>query len=215
MRFLLLFLLMGCTGAFAATIHDTLYINSGTATMYDGTTFPFKAYNSSDQFDQQNKLVTLNAGDDLELVIINNDSEPHGFSISNTSITPLVIAPSDTGSVSHFFPDQALHVYYDQLDQPNNTYMGLGGMIAILGTSDSEYYWDLKTHDSTYSAELGQGNSVDWTSYYPEHFTINGKSFPETTADTLTSIQGSIGEVMHIYIANPGQIGRASCRERV
>lgn len=188
-----------------ATVHDTLYINAGIATMYDGTIFPFKAFNATDQFEDLNKLVKVMAGDDLELVVINNDTDEHGFSITNTSVVPQVIQPGDTGYVSYSFPDQAAFIYYDHLDFPNSTYMGLSGVLAVLGTSDNEFYWDMKTHDSTYSAELDAGNTVDWNTYYPTHFTVNGKGFPETLSDTLTNVSGSMGEVIHIYLAGTGR----------
>lgn len=198
-------LLLLMLGAKADTVQDTLYINAGTATMYDGTTFPYMAFNPTNQFDQANVLITLNIGDDLDLVVINNDIAEHGFTVKNSAITPQVIQPGDTAYVSQSFPEPALFIYYDHLDQPDNNYMGLGGMIAVLGSSDRRFYWDMKTHDSTYSAELDAGNNVDWDSYYPQHFTINGKSFPETTTDTLTRIIGSMGDVIHIHLANTGR----------
>ena len=205
MKLLTSFFCLFALGLNAATVHDTLYINAGTATMYDGTTFPFKAFNGTDQFEGLNKLVRVMAGDDLELVVINNDTEEHGFGIWNTVVVPQVIQPGDTGYVSHSFPDLAAFIYYDHLDFPNNSYMGLSGILAVLGTSDSEYYWDMKTHDSIYSAELDAGNPVDWNSYDPDHFTINGKGFPAALSDTLINISGSIGDVVHIYMTGAGR----------
>ena len=65
MRILLPLICFFSLGLNAATVYDTLYINTGTATMQDNTTFPFKAFNASDQFEGQNKLITLIAGDDF------------------------------------------------------------------------------------------------------------------------------------------------------
>ena len=49
------------------------------------------------------------------------------------------------------------------------------------------------------------GNTVDWTTYYPDYFTINGNSNPHINADASARVVGNVGDTINIYMVNTGQ----------
>jgi len=81
----------------------------------------------------------------------------------------------------------------------------LGGMIVIKDDNATDFFWNMKEHQRDWNDTIGGGASVDWSTYYPEYFTINGKSNPFINEDANARVTGSMGEVMHIYMVNTGQ----------
>jgi FtsP/CotA-like multicopper oxidase with cupredoxin domain len=84
--------------------------------------------------------------------------------------------------------------------------MGLAGMISVNMPIDSKiYFWNLKEHQTQFSAALTQKIKVDWGKYYPDYFTINGLSFPDLQNDVSAKPTGKVGERILIAITNTGQ----------
>jgi FtsP/CotA-like multicopper oxidase with cupredoxin domain len=85
--------------------------------------------------------------------------------------------------------------------------MRLGGMIIVKnpGVSASHFYWHIKEHQKQFNEELDKGNPVDWTTYYPDYFTINGNSNPHINADAAARVVGNVGDTIIINMVNTGQ----------
>ena len=48
-------------------------------------------------------------------------------------------------------------------------------------------------------------NSTFGNNYYPDYFTVNGKSNPDINNDADARVIGGVGDTIRIYIANTGQ----------
>ena len=193
------------TSAMAADVSETLYINRGEFVASDGNTFAYMAFNRTLVFEKENAIIEVNIGDNLEIKIINNDTIVHGFDIKNYVGVNNVIQPGDSVTVTCTFSSEKVLVYYDSYNYPNNTYMGLSGMIAVSDNSFSKFYWNVKEHQQTYNDTIANGYSVDWQTYYPDYFTINGESAPNINVDAKARITGAVNETIYLYITNTGQ----------
>jgi len=91
------------------------------------------------------------------------------------------------------------------LDYPKNTYLGLSGMIVVKDKIEKSFYWNIKEFDSKWNEQLIKGQSVNWTNYSPNYFTINGRSNPKIDLDPKARITGEVGDTLILYITNTGQ----------
>ena len=200
-----LLLLLTVSSGYSATVYDTLYLNKGTMTTADASSFAYLAFNNSDVFDQENHRITLSIGDSLYLRVINTDSEVHGFDITNTTGYSATIPAGDSATIACKFDELGIYIFHDNYNYPNNRYMGAAGMICVDDFADSKFYWNLKEHTESWNDSLNNGWTVNWMDYYPDQFSINGKNTPDINADVDARITGSVGETMRLYVANSGQ----------
>lgn len=189
----------------AATQFDTLYINRGEFVTIKKTSFPALAFNRSRAYETANALIVSHPGDTLDLDIINNDTAPHAFSLRSDDFSFTVIPSGGSHTQRIVTNNVGAYYYCDPLNYPQNAYMGLGGMIAVLPDNSKSYFWNIKEHELAYSNAIAQGQSVEWSKYDPDYFTINGKSFPDIELDSLAKIRASVGEKVYVFITNTGQ----------
>ena len=193
--------------SFAATVNQTLYINRGTfVTVNSMSTFPYFAYNNSSSFDSRNEVINVATSDMLVIKVINNDTVVHGFNVKGYTGVNATINPGDSIIDTLTFTNERIYIYYDNYQYPKNRYMGAAGMICVNNsTTDKKFWWNVKEHQVAYNNQLAAGNSVSWSSYDPDYFTINGLSHPDLQNDTTARITGSVGDTIHIFVANTGQ----------
>lgn len=189
----------------AVTQTQTLYINSGQYLAVDNSTFPRLAFNPTTTFEAANVQIQINNTDTLELTIQNNDSVVHGFDIKGFSGIQTTINPGGTAVVSVTFPMVGCYIYYDHLNAPDYAYLGLSGMIVADAFAGPSFFWNIKDHQKGYNDSLMAGTSVDWNSYYPDYFVINGKSNPDINSDPTARVIGNVGQTIRLYMANTGQ----------
>lgn len=163
------------------------------------------AFNASKGFQQRNERLEVSFGDSLELTVVNNDSEIHGFKVKNHPSGQVQINPGDSATVMLSFVQPGLFIYYDPLDSPNNSYMGLAGMIIVKDNNYKSFYWNIKEHMTAFSDDISNNVSVDWSTYDPGYFTVNSLSFPDINADASARISGKVGDTIYLYMANTGQ----------
>lgn len=197
-----LFLLSFLT--FAATIQQRLVINRGNFITIKQTSFPFVAFNEDSAFNSLNKVISVSTSDTVIITVINNDSIQHGFAIKNFLMTPLLVGAGDSAAAALFFPEEGIFIYYDHLNFPNNAYLGLGGMICVNSSSHKKFFWNIKEHQAFFNEQITAGNSVDWNSYAPDYFTINGLSFPDLQNDSTAVVNANVGDTVLIFVANTG-----------
>ena len=190
--------------AVAAEAADTLYINRGTFVTIKKTSFQALAVNSSPVYQQNSLVIHKTPGSDLTLVIINNDTAIHGFAVKEL-IAPVVILPGKSISVTSTLLKEGLYLFYDQIDYPKNTYLGVSGMIAVANSDYRSFFWNLREYQSSLNGSLVQGKSFTKPSYNPDYFTVNGLSYPDIQNDTTARVWGSVGDTIRIYMANTGQ----------
>ncbi|MDG1842184.1 MAG: multicopper oxidase domain-containing protein [Crocinitomicaceae bacterium] len=201
--FLIHFLIISC-GVYSATVNKTIYINAGQMTCFDGNQMFYNAFNESTVFNNQNTQLSIQVGDSLLLKIINNDSIIHGFDIKWTNGLNQIIPSGDSSEIIFSSQEVGAFIYFDPLNYPNNAYVGLSGIIAV-GINTNSYFWNIKDHKLSWNDTIGNGNQVNWLSYYPDYFTINGKSNPNINLDTSARVVGNIGDTILIFMANTGQ----------
>ena len=206
-RFRIAFVLSSiCFGASASAslVQDTVYINRGIFTTVSGSTFPWLAFNATALYDPLNKVILLAPGDQLQLTVQNNDTLVHGIAIEGVLSQPGSIAPGASITVSLTTSIERTYIYRDPTDDPNNTYLGLGGMICVNAAATQVYFWNIKEHLTGFNYALASGGSVDWSNYEPDYFTINAKSFPDLQNDPTAKINCSVSDTVTIFIANTG-----------
>ena len=189
---------------FANNIDQTLFLNAGQAYCVDGHQMAFMAFNSTSVFEQRNVQLSVEVGDTLSLSVINNDTIVHGFDIKGMIGLRDTILPGDTAQFIFSSSNLGLFIYYDHLNYPNHAYMGLSGIIAV-GINEQSFFWNIKDHQSEWNDSLAYGGVVDWLDYYPDYFTINGRSNPNINGDTTARVVGGIGDTILIFMANTGQ----------
>lgn len=189
---------------FAQTVSHKLYLNTGDFTAVDGAAFPYAAFNESPAFSMRNADIHLAPGDSLAVMLVNNDTVAHYFSVQGISGS-LMVAAGDSGNASFYFPDAGTYIYADTQSTPGYAYLGAAGIVAVTdGSEDANFYWNVKTHDSSFNAQLLAGQFVDWAQYDPDYNTVNGLSKPDIEADSSAKIRGTVGEKILIHVANTG-----------
>ncbi len=201
---LLLFLCSLLSGYVCATkVFQNLFINRGILTTVKSTTFPVLAFNSSTTFVSANTVVSCLKNDTLIITVTNNDTASHGFKVKNYPGISYTINPAANITCTVLPTQRSTFIYYDHLAYPRNTYMGLAGIIAVKDKpTDIVYYWNIKEHSSPYNQQLGY--NVNWNTYYPDYFTINGKSYSQLQLDPTVKITNNIYDTIYIYVANTG-----------
>lgn len=187
--------------SFGLTSYDTLYINRGSFTAVNGVMFDYLAFNKSAQFEQENERIILALGDTIELTVVNNDTVMHGFEIKGFGV-PYTITPGSNVQVEYFSLTESATIFYDHL--ADFAYLGLAGMI-VTTNHDKNFYWNMKDHQKDWNDSIAQGGVVNWDEYYPDYFTINGKSNPDINLDTNARVTGAINDTIHIYMVNTGK----------
>lgn len=186
------------------TLNKRIYINRGNFVTVKNTTFPFLAFNSTPSFDPKNTVLKAQIGDSLKITVVNNDSLVHGFQIKNSTIPSLTLSAGDSATVTITANSAKAYIYFDSYQFPNNSYLGLAGMICFESPALKSYYWNIKDHQTDYNQSLSTGTPVNWNVYYPDYFTINGLSFPDLQNDTTARVDVSLGDTTRIYLVNTG-----------
>lgn len=202
---LLLLFIVYNNWAEAKEVNQKLYIHRGVFRTAFDSTFNAVTYNVSPDFKQSSAIINVSTGENLNLVIFNNDTAVHGFAIKSMPEKSLIINPGDSASISIKFSGIGTFIYYDHLNFPLNAFLGLSGMIAVdNGQKQGKFYWNMQEHHLSFYTNIHNGQQVDWSEYDPGFFTINGKNFPHTQEDTLIRVTGAVGDTILLFIANSG-----------
>jgi FtsP/CotA-like multicopper oxidase with cupredoxin domain len=193
--------LLTCSSLFALQVKDTVYINRGTFTAFNSDQFAYLAFNETSNFNQENARFVMNTNDTLVLRVINNDSLEHGFAVKNTNINSLLNS-GDSITISYSSALNTAAIFYDPLLDYN--YLGLSGMIVVTNHARN-FFWNMKDHQQSWNDSIANSNAVNWSDYYPDYFTINGRSNPDINTDSSARVRGNVGDTIHIYMVNTGR----------
>ena len=201
--FVLTALLLAAVAAEQAVASDTLYINRGNLITVKKTNIRSFAFNRTPNFEANNFVIKIASGF-LDLIIINNDTVLHGFSL--IGFGPLTQGIKPDSSAKILLPiNEGMYLYYDPVNAPSNVYMGAAGMIVVSNSGQRSFYWNLKEHESRLNDSISTGGHFRKQTYNPDFFTINGLSYPDIQNDTTARVWGSVGDTIRIYLANTGQ----------
>ena len=198
-------LIATCTLSHAATIDVRLVIESGTHTLSGGSTADVLTYSASGNFEENSSLLVWNLGDDVNLKIVNNDVNDHGF-IATGLVSFGAISAGDSASQTINLNSEGVFRYYDDFNTPFNSYMGLSGIIHVKNPTDLTpyFYWDIREIQSDWNPLLASGGSVNLTDYDPDYFTVNGNHNPNINADPIARVTGNVGQEFKIVMVNNG-----------
>lgn len=202
-----LLLIFALSGIFlsANTVNKDLFIISDSLRFGSGEVIPYTTFNDSESFSENNPVISLLEGDSLSIRVINNDSIVHQFKVKGFDQTLSTVNPGDTVYVGMRFNNSGCYIYYDPLNYPNNYHIGLSGMISVSRASYKSFYWNIKEHHIGLNTEIIEGQNIDWESYTPNYFTINGNSNPEINQDSTARIIGNVGDTIILFVSNTGK----------
>lgn len=163
-------------------------------------TFYGISFNSTPTFEISSRTLTVPTQQACTLTIINTDSLLHTFQIDALSIAEN-IAPSSSATIVFSVNQKQILPYYSSV----GTQCGATGVLIAGYASNRLYTWNLAEFDTLISKELASGNNVSIDqNYRPQLFTINGKNYPNTLADTSQYVQERVGDSIYIAIFNSG-----------
>lgn len=203
-QFMMLLLLLGSFQAEAATVNTTIYILRDSIHFNDGTALPYVTFNENNTYSSTNARIVVDQGDQLDLWVVNFDSEVHEFRIQGQTNT-VSIPVGDSVQVFYDCNTAGVYIFHDPMNFPDNASVGLSGMLVVRNTSHAGFYWNIKEHEVGNNTLVFNGTSPSWSTYYPEYFTINGKSAPDINADPNARVVGNVNDTIYIYMANTGQ----------
>ena len=204
-KWLILLLIFLSVQSFAATVNKKIYIISDSLETVSGDKIPYITFNESNVFSQTNPILEFQVGDSLSLWIVNKDSVLHHFQIKDGGNIVQIIPSGDSVLIGKKFLIEGSYIYFDPLDFPENSYLGLSGMLIVKNHNHSSFYWNIKEHISDWNQTLVTNGTVSWDTYYPQYFTINGVSNPNINLNQNARIIGSVNDTLILNLANTGQ----------
>lgn len=211
----------------AATISKTFYITDGTPTMITGETVYLRGYSSSaSSLNVPGESMVVQEGDTVTIKIVNTLSTPHSFVIDGM-VDSGTISGGQTKTVTFTAKNPGSYVYYDKLNAPYNTLIGLHGGFAVMPynkpnqlysgspTFVQQYFWIFNDIDPIWTKAIQSGKTPS-TPYTPRYFTLNGlggrppgapgSGDPNIDAmvDPRSALRGSIGDRALVRAFNIG-----------
>lgn len=190
---------------FSITVTKKIFIVSDSLETVGAIKFPYRTFNETQDFNQTNVRIELEVFDSLSLWVVNKDTIVHHFEINGFANTFYSIPVNDSVLVGAKFNVPNNYIFYDPLNFPTQSFLGLAGMIVVKDHNHDSFYWNIKEHDSTWNVNLLNNESVNWPEYNPKFFTINGNSNPNINLDSDARITGNVGDTLILYIVNSGQ----------
>ncbi|MEM6764503.1 MAG: multicopper oxidase domain-containing protein [Bacteroidota bacterium] len=185
-------------------VKKTVYINKGIMLTPDEVALECINFNDSQTFSATNAVISLSPGSELELTVVNTDSNPHNIQIKGKEVNDQAIPAGEQKTYIIEFPSEGVFLLHDNLKGKDNRYLGLGAVIHVHEFSGSTFYWNLKEHYSNWNFLLEYGGAVNYQIFEPDYFTINGLSQPDLQDDPTAALHGKVGEAIRLVIANTG-----------
>ncbi len=167
------------------------------------STIPYFTFSETGAFDSSNVILRFNVGDEVTFNVKNETDFTCGFEVKEHETIDR-IAMGETKSVTITFSQEGTFLYQDPIN--DHRALGLGGMVVISNFNGAEYFGVFTEHNEEWVAAIADGGVYNKKTYGPDVFTINGKGFPRTMADSLAMIMGHVGDTIRIHITNAGQM---------
>ena len=184
---------------------DTLsiFINAGQHQLVDSATIPAKAFNLTPEFKLDGQLFRFTKGQEVIFKIINTDTIGHTIEIQEYGFSTFI----DSGKLvitTITFSSNGLFQMCSKTKYPQEKYLGLSSLIAVESNWGNSFYWNIKEYQSSFNTAIQNGDAIDFTTYTPDYFLINGRSNPDIATDTLAKIRGKVGDTITLHILNSG-----------
>jgi hypothetical protein len=197
------FLVCGLTHA--TTIDVRLIIKSGSLTLSGGNSVEVITYGNTNLFSKNSALLVWDLGDTINLKIVNNDNNTHGFNAEGLVSYGAINAGDSLTQIINL-SNTGVFRYSDNVNPHFNSYLGLSGIIHIKDPSDLTpyFYWDIREVQSEWNPIINNSGAVNLTNYDPDYFTINGNHNPNINLDPIAKVTGSVGVEFKIILVNNG-----------
>lgn len=197
--------------SYASIIHQKIVLNKGELLTVDSVQVPYYAFNADTVFGQTNERLKIVIGDSLVLSVMNNTADVQEFVLTDFSINR-TIAAGATEQVTLHALKAGIHIYLAGKSGKQIDLWGAAGMLIITNQSDavkSTFYWNLKDFESQKVLQLDSGKSVDWSTYYPDYFMVNGLGKDQLVGDAASNVKGAVGESILIMLTNTGNVNHS------
>jgi hypothetical protein len=192
-------------GLYSNSISERVFINRGFFQAVDSVLIPALAINSSATYDRQCVHIPASLGDTLLLMVVNNDTVNHAFALGAQTYLANIL-PGDSALATIPCNADGLWILHDPSPNKEFAYLGAAAILHVEGGSPQHsYYWNIHEFQVAFNTALVAGQSVDFSQYYPDYFTVNGRSYPDTETDNLARLMGAVGDTLHIHVANTGK----------
>lgn len=182
-----------------------LVITSGNFNLAGGVSAPGLIYSENTSFQESSDLFIWTVGDDVNLRVVNQDVNSHGFVLDGYSDFGS-IPSGDSIEMNIQLLAPGVFRYYDPLNSPYNEYLGLSGFVHVKEVSDNidYFYWDIREFEENWNTTISSGGSPVLSDYNPAFFRINGNSNPQINLDSQARVTGSVGNEFRIILVNNG-----------
>jgi hypothetical protein len=198
---LVLLLLSVCASGQTDTIR--IFINAGQHQLVDSATIPAKAFNLTSEFKLDGQIFRFTQGQEVIFKITNTDTIGHTIEIPAYGFSTFI----DSGKLvvtPITFSSNGLFQMCSKTNYPQEKYLGLSSLITVESNWDHSFYWNIKEYQSSFNTAIQNGDAIDFTTYTPDYFLINGRSNPEIDNDSLAKIRGKVGDTITLHILNSG-----------
>ncbi len=200
----ILLLCFGYLNSWATVQHDTLYINRQINTVATYSVH-YCSFNNTDTFQVKNHDLTKPINDTIDLVVINNDSLSHTFTIDNYITSGNTIAAGDTGRFEITINTEGTYRYYS--DVPYGQMLGASGILQVGYDSQIPFFWNLFDYQSVEGEQIALGNATGYTiPYLPEVYSFNNLPYPDILNDSTCYLNASVNDNIVISIVNSGNM---------
>lgn len=190
--------------ASAATVDIRLELKSGQRAIPGGTVEAW-VYTANVGFVPGSDLLVWETGDVVNLKVVNTLPEAHGFVIEGLLDLGL-IAPGDSAQQQIISTGTGIYRYFDPVNAPYNTYMGLAGIVHIKTPGDpvSYFYWNISEQEKDWNTAIPSGATPLLSDYDPDLFFINGNYNPYINQDPVARVNGNVGSEFRVIMVNNG-----------
>ena len=197
--------------SYANLINQKIVLNKGQLLAVDSVRVAYYAFNADTVFNQTNERLKMAIGDSLVLSVMNNTADVQQFILSDFSINRSIAAGA-TEQISINAQKAGIHIYSAGKAGKQIDLWGASGMLIITNQNDagkSTFYWNLKDFESQKVGQLDSGKTVDWSTYYPDYFTVNGLGKDQLVGDVASNVKGAVGESILIMLTNTGNVNHS------
>jgi hypothetical protein len=190
------------------TVAKSLVLNKGVLQTVDSSLVPYYAFNKDTSFNQTNERLKITTLDTLNLSVQNNTADTQQFTIKSIQVDEK-IAPGDSKSIIIQSVKAGVYAYSASEKGNSIALWGASGMLVVTEAKDANkqtFYWNIKEFEKQKVLKLDSGKSVDWNTYYPDFFTVNGFGKDQLVGDVASNVVGNVGDSILIMIANTGRV---------
>lgn len=207
MRLILFVLVLFLYSLGISQISDTLFIYKDTADIRGNLT-TFTVFSTIDSFRLESYARGVEISETIEITVVNRDTMPHTFTIDNVIITSNTIQAGDTTTFNFSFSQEGAYLFYSDVSYGKD--LGASGQFLVGYESFSTFYWNLFEQQNSLSHGLSDSSLTNLpSSFFPEVYTINNQSYPNTLSDTNAVITGNVGDTLIISIVNSGKMSHS------